>query len=129
MALIAAITLRPRGGETLVQVSQLGDVVEALRYSETDFLWDSLLEATANILLFVPLGAALALRGWSTGRTAICGLALSAAIETAQWVAISGRTTSVDDMVLNTAGAALGQFLLSRWVRASARRRPSTASS
>jgi hypothetical protein len=70
VALIAAVTLLPRGGDGLVQVSQLGDIVEALRRSDKPFLLDSLLEAGANILLFLPLGAALWLRGFSIATTA-----------------------------------------------------------
>jgi glycopeptide antibiotics resistance protein len=126
VALIAAVTLRPRGGESLVQVSQLGDIVEALRRSDKSFLLDSLLEAGANILLFLPLGAALWLRVFSIGTTALYGFVLSAVVEVAQWLFISGRTTSLDDVALNTLGAVLGHALLSRSLaeRAPAREDP-----
>jgi len=73
-----------------------------------------LLEAAANVLLFVPFGAALGLRDFSIGRTAGCGLALSAAVEGAQWLLIPGRTTSLDDVLLNTLGAVVGHALLTR---------------
>jgi glycopeptide antibiotics resistance protein len=114
VALSAALTLRPGGGDSLFQVSQLGDIVDALRRSDKPFLLDSLLEAGANILLFLPFGAALWLRGFSIGTAALYGFALSAVVEAAQWFVISGRTTSLDDVALNTLGAVLGQALASR---------------
>jgi hypothetical protein len=76
VALSAALTLRPGGGDSLFQVSQLGDIVDALRRSDKPFLLDSLLEAGANILLFLPFGAALWLRGFSIGTAALYGFAL-----------------------------------------------------
>ncbi len=76
-------------------------------------------DTLANVLLFVPLGAA-ARRG-SRARDAVvallAGLALSAAIESAQrWL---GRTPSLGDLVANTAGATLGA-LVARTRRAAA---------
>lgn len=69
-----------------------------------------------NILLFVPLGLLLAsrLRSW---RLAVVACAcLSVAIETLQAVLPFGRTTNIDDVILNTTGAALGATLW-WWVR------------
>ncbi len=115
VALIAAVTLRPTGGDNVIQVADLGGIVEAFRHSDTTFLLSFLLEAAANTLLFVPFGAALfLLRGFSIGKTALYGFVLSAAVEGTQWLFISGRTTSLDDVVLNTLGAVLGQALMSR---------------
>ena len=117
VALIAAFTLTPRSGDSLVQVSQLVDVVEALRDVDKGFLRDFLLEATANVLLFMPFGAALRLRGLSIRMTALSGFVLSAAVECAQWRFVPGRTTSLDDVVLNTFGAVLGHALLTQALR------------
>jgi glycopeptide antibiotics resistance protein len=104
------------GGDEVVEVSELNDIVEAFRQSDKQFLLGFLLEATANILLFVPFGAALSLRGLSIGKTASYGFVLSAAVEGAQWLLVPGRTTSLDDVLLNTLGAVVGNALLSRLV-------------
>ena len=114
MALVAALTLTPIRGDGVIEVSELGDILEALSESDTQFLLGFLLEAAANILLFVPFGAALSLRGLSIGKAAGYGLVLSAAVEGAQWLLIPGRTTSLDDVVLNTLGAVMGHALLTR---------------
>jgi glycopeptide antibiotics resistance protein len=114
VVLIASLTLTPIGGDNVIEVSELGDVVEAFSESDTQFLMDFLLEAAANILLFVPLGAALSLRGLSIGKTAGYGFLLSVAVEGLQWLVIPGRTTSLDDVLLNTLGAVLGHALFNR---------------
>jgi VanZ like protein len=65
-------------------------------------------DALANLILFVPLGAALLANG-RTGPRAV-GLAglLSAGIEVAQ-IFIPGRDPSLGDVCFNTLGAAVGQ--------------------
>jgi glycopeptide antibiotics resistance protein len=114
VALIAALTLTPIRGDSVMEVSELGDALEALSESDTQFLLGLLLEAAANMLLFVPFGAALSLRGLSIGKAAGYGLVLSVAVEGIQWLLIPGRTTSLDDVVLNTLGAVVGHALLTR---------------
>ena len=70
-------------------------------------------EALANLLLFVPLGALLALalpRVLLLGL--LCGAALaSGGIELTQYVFLPERVPSVLDVVMNTAGAAVGLVL------------------
>src|SRR3954466_9887206 len=66
-----------------------------------------------NIALFMPLGAALALRGRSRGRIAQLALLLSAAIELSQFY-IPGRDPSASDVIANTCGAVLGAFVVGR---------------
>ena len=70
--------------------------------------------ACLNVLLFVPLGILLPVL-WgsfrSAKRTVLAGLAVSFAIEFSQ--IFTFRTTDVNDLITNTAGAALG-FLLAR---------------
>ena len=80
VALVAALTLTPIRGDDVVEVSELGDVLEAFSESDTQFLLGFSLEAAANILLFVPLGAALSLRGLSLVETATYGFVLSTAV-------------------------------------------------
>ena len=114
VALIAALTLAPMGGDGKAEVSELNDVAEAFRESDMRFLLGFTLEAMANIVLFVPFGAALSMRGYSIAKTAGYGLLLATAVEGAQWLLIPGRTTSLDDVVLNALGAVVGHALLSR---------------
>ena len=64
-----------------------------------------------NLLWFVPLGAYLRYRGTGLRSALAIGLALSFAIELAQFVLGSG-VSEVEDLILNTAGAALGWRLL-----------------
>ena len=60
-----------------------------------------------NVLLFMPLGLVQAWRGGRFWTTTIFGLLLSMAIEISQlW--IPGRFPSLDDLLSNTLGAALG---------------------
>jgi glycopeptide antibiotics resistance protein len=76
-----------------------------------------LLNAVGNVLLFMPFGAALCLRGLPLRKTVRSGIAISVVVEITQLL-IPGRTTSVDDVLLNTLGALLGHALVSRWAPA-----------
>jgi glycopeptide antibiotics resistance protein len=113
VAAILALTLYPIDGEKQIQLVPFGDIVEALM-PPVDAT--RLLSETANVLLFVPFGAVLNLRGFRMGKTAVVGFALSASVESAQLLFVSGRTTAVDDLLLNTLGAVLGHAMLSRWL-------------
>ncbi len=69
-----------------------------------------------NVLLFIPLGAALMLAGVRPGRVVVMALLLSAGIELTQhWV--PGRNPNPTDTFFNTLGAAAGVALAStrRW--------------
>lgn len=78
------------------------------------------LEVSSNVVMFVPFGLlgvpllAEVRRRWPLWATALAvtgaGFVLSAAIETAQ-LAIPGRVSVVQDVVLNGAGALLGAAL------------------
>jgi glycopeptide antibiotics resistance protein len=112
VAAILAITWIPMGGPDEVELLPFADIAEALMPPVDTSL---LLGAAYNILLFLPFGAALRLRGFRLAKTVLSGLALSAAVEASQLLFISGRTTSIDDLVLNAMGAVLGYVLLSPW--------------
>ncbi|MGH7607714.1 MAG: VanZ family protein [Gemmatimonadales bacterium] len=75
-------------------------------------------EIVQNLLLFIPLGAALVLAGVRPFPTILIGTALSLGVELAQqW--IPGRDPSLGDIVCNTASTALGAWLgttAPRWV-------------
>jgi VanZ family protein len=86
----------------------------------------SLSDALANLLLFLPLGAAFALAGWPRWRIVLAAVSLSLSVEVAQFV-VPGRDPSLTDLVCNTLGAALGHGLVTpalQWVRPDARRDP-----
>jgi glycopeptide antibiotics resistance protein len=67
----------------------------------------ALIGVFGNLMLFLPLGAAI--RSYRIGALpSICaGLSLSVAVETAQ-LFIPGRWTAIDDVLLNTIGTAAG---------------------
>jgi glycopeptide antibiotics resistance protein len=109
LLLIAATTLMPKDADSRTEFMPLGEVRAAMHDPGL------LLETVANVMLFVPLGAALALSGLSTRRSILCGLVLSTSIELAQLLVVPGRTTSVDDVLLNTLGTAVGCLLFSGW--------------
>ena len=63
-----------------------------------------------NIILFVPLGAAVALHVRSLPRCALSAALLSATIELAQ-LYIPGRDSSLGDVLSNSLGGTLGALL------------------
>jgi len=72
---------------------------------------EGIAEILQNVLLFIPLGVALALGNPRTLRNIAAGALLSLAVEfTQQW--IPGRDPSVGDLVFNTLGTAVGVLLV-----------------
>ena len=65
-------------------------------------------DAILNVILFLPLGVGLALGGARGKNALVWAFALSALIETTQLVLISGRHSTIGDVVTNTLGGALG---------------------
>jgi hypothetical protein len=61
-----------------------------------------------NVLLFLPLGIGLALSGARSSRALSTILILSATIEIAQFLVISGRDAAVGDVLSNVLGGAVG---------------------
>ncbi|GAA1218615.1 VanZ family protein [Microbacterium maritypicum] len=109
---LAALTLTPsRVEETM---PNLLDVVLTTAHR---LGWESLdftrLEVIANVLVFVPVGILAFLllprRVWFLAL--LVGPVLSAAIETAQRVALPHRAATVNDVVANSTGAILGVAL------------------
>ena len=74
-----------------------------------------MLDVLLNVLLFVPLGAGLALRGLSWRRAMLLGAGLSLAIEVTQYFAIPGRDASLSDVLTNTTGTLAGSLLAISW--------------
>jgi glycopeptide antibiotics resistance protein len=83
------------------------------------------IELVANIVLFMPFGALAMLVAprvrWSW--VVVGGCVASGCIELVQAVLLPGRTGSVQDVVANTLGAALGAAVVVavRWVRGASR--------
>jgi len=98
---IAAMTLVPLHGPEHLE----------LQPGKADPLGD-----VANLLLFAPLGGVLYLRRWPAVQAIAAAAALSLAVELLQLV-IPGRTTSTDDVVFNTLGAAAGWLLARQFSR------------
>ena len=90
-------------------------VRQALSRGMSEHLWVNII---GNILMFVPWGLLLPL-GWAKlrcgARVCLGGALTSAAIEFLQ--AFCGRSTDIDDVLLNTLGALLGYGLFSVLMR------------
>lgn len=87
----------------------------------------ALLEALANVAMFVPLGLLLpAATRWRPWVAVPAGAAFSTLIELSQLAFLPNRVPSIQDVVMNTLGAAVGAGVVLA-VRAHARRRAATA--
>ncbi|MBI1722501.1 MAG: VanZ family protein [Gemmatimonadetes bacterium] len=79
-----------------------------------------------NLILFLPLGVAIALNGWWGRAAFVAAGLLSAGIETAQFF-IPGRDPSLGDVIFNTLGAAAGIAIVRtapHWLNPPRRLRP-----
>ena len=65
-------------------------------------------DVVLNILLFLPLGVALAALRWPLVRTVLVVMAISTAIEVFQGAALIGRDASLSDVLSNSAGGLFG---------------------
>jgi glycopeptide antibiotics resistance protein len=85
---------------------------------------EALVQVVGNLAVFAAAGALAPVR-WRLGRgtgavlAVVAGFAAagSVLVETLQWALHLGRVTSVDDVLLNTAGAALAALVTRRWWR------------
>ncbi len=105
----------PHGGPEAMQLVPFHTILWAWKAGGNYFFYQVL----GNIAWFVPLGA-LGPSIWKQLRhfwvTAVFGALLSLCIELSQWLLETGNT-DIDDLLLNTAGAALGWLL---WALAAA---------
>ncbi|WP_162272755.1 VanZ family protein [Nocardia lijiangensis] len=102
--------LTPVEGEGSISAVPLRDFVATL----TDSPSSAFVQIGANTLLFVPLGFFLPLRlprFAGVLRMTWTGAAVSATLEISQYVFDLGRVSSVDDVLMNAAGAGLGALL------------------
>ncbi|MFI9839771.1 VanZ family protein [Nonomuraea sp. NPDC051941] len=108
------MTLTPRNGQTgvsLVPFKDLADLVSAP--------WDAVLvQVGGNLLVFAALGALLPVRSRamsSLARVAAVAAAFSVIVEVLQYALRLGRFSSVDDVLMNTAGAVIFALVTRRW--------------
>jgi hypothetical protein len=118
---IAVVTLAPVESDNDLRLFPFSDIGEAVLETDRRLLF----ETAGNVLLFVPLGAALYLRGSSLVSTGLLAFSISVLVECAQLLVVSGRTTSVDDVMLNTLGSVTGYVFMS-WSKRVARDRRET---
>ncbi|TDD04571.1 VanZ family protein [Nonomuraea deserti] len=100
-----------RTGVGLVPFTDLADLAAAP--------WDAVLvQVGGNLLVFAALGALLPVRSRamsSTVRVAAVAAAFSVLVEVLQYALRLGRFSSVDDVILNTAGAVIFALVTRRW--------------
>ncbi|WP_217370071.1 VanZ family protein [Nonomuraea antri] len=87
----------------------------ALADSPFDVLF---VQVGGNLLVFAALGALLPVRTAalaSVARVAAVAAACSILVETLQHVLRLGRVSSIDDVIVNTAGAVLAALVTRRW--------------
>lgn len=98
-------------GVSLIPLADLAEVVQAP--PETVFV-----QVGGNLLVFAALGALLPVRTArlaSPPRVAAVAAAASLLVETLQYVLELGRFSSVDDVLINTAGAVGAAMITRRW--------------
>lgn len=106
--------LTPSGGPSRVGPVPFGDLADLVGAPwETVFV-----QVGGNLLVFAALGALLPVRSRamsSTARVAAVAAACSTTVEALQYALDLGRVSSVDDVLLNTAGAAIFSVVTRRW--------------
>ncbi|MGC0370332.1 glycopeptide antibiotics resistance protein [Microbacterium sp. SLBN-111] len=119
------MTLRPvpYDAETAGFVRRFLEILAA--WPPTAWVTFDVVEFSANVVMFVPLGLLVLAWGGRPWHGILGGLVLSAAIETTQLLFLPTRVADVRDVVANTAGAALGVLfgaLIARAVRSHSER-------
>jgi hypothetical protein len=72
-------------------------------------------DVALNIILFIPLGAALAWSGMRWHRAVLVSVAVSLGIESLQFTIVPGRDASLGDLLTNSIGGCLGAGLMRNW--------------
>ena len=115
------LRIRRIEGAALLLVSTVTLILVTLRPTG-DTSWDLCfvcgqhagVDLLANVLLFIPIGAGLALLGVSWRNAIGIGLAITIVVETLQLALPLGRIASISDIVTNAAGTALGFWIAER---------------
>ncbi|CAM3419470.1 VanZ family protein [Nosocomiicoccus ampullae] len=103
---ILLITLMPTNieGHTL-NVAPFQSMKELYYYGTDEAIINNI---GMNIVLFIPLGFFIYLITEKDFLTSILGCLLSISIETLQYILPLGRTTNIDDVILNVVGTLIG---------------------
>lgn len=102
--------LTPAAGDSEVSLVPLRDLAATLGAAPSTVV----VQVGANLVLFVPLGFLLPLRFPRLSgviRMTGVGALLSTTLEVAQYALDLGRVSSVDDVLMNAAGAGVGALL------------------
>ena len=115
LAVVAYMTLTPdpQGWEPGTPVAEAIDWLE--QHTQTDAY--DIIEALANVVMFVPFGILAWL--WLRRRWAaiLVGFTASCCIELSQLAFLPTRYASVQDVLMNSLGAAIGVALVTLWRR------------
>ena len=108
VAVVSGLTLAPRAIAAPLR-SIFMDAVDAFSPVQVPWLAFGGADVVLNAMLFVPLGATIALlfARWAWPFAIVAGFLLSSAVEFAQ-TTIPGRVPDLDDVFWNTAGGAVG---------------------
>lgn len=115
--LLAKVTLTPSPASEDLVTSNLRPGRSLRQYAEDYTFLAACKQAGGNLLLGVPFGLLLPFfvpRRLRMIRMTLLTAAVMAVVELTQGALVSGRAFDIDDVILNTAGALLGYFLLGR---------------
>ncbi|WP_435238778.1 VanZ family protein [Streptomyces sp. YPW6] len=115
--LLAKVTLTPSPASADIVTSNLRPGRSLRQYAEDYTFLAACKQAGGNLLLGVPFGLLLPFfvpRRLRMIRTTLLAAAVMTVVELIQGALVQGRAFDVDDVILNTAGALIGYFVLGR---------------
>ncbi|MFI7290547.1 VanZ family protein [Streptomyces anulatus] len=115
--LLAKVTLTPSPASEDLVTSNLRPGRSLRQYAEDYTFLAAVKQAGGNLLLGVPFGLLLPFfvpRRLRMIRTTLLTAVAMAVVELIQGALVAGRAFDIDDVILNTAGALLGYFVLGR---------------
>ncbi|MGW7091903.1 VanZ family protein [Streptomyces sp. NPDC054874] len=115
--LLAKVTLTPSPASEDLVTSNLRPGRSLRQYAEDYTFLGAVKQAGGNLLLGVPFGLLLPFfvpRRLRMIRTTLLTAVAMAVVELIQGALVAGRAFDIDDVILNTAGALLGYFVLGR---------------
>lgn len=121
------LIMAPTGGEGGLMLRPFHDLLDVLRGPDTIVQVLGNLVALSGIGFWLPIRFRLAPPRWVPVVVLLIGGVVSVGLETIQYLLPTGRVASVDDVMVNAAGAALASLLSKPWW--ASRRRAVTAAS
>lgn len=117
LVLIATLTVAPLAGEVRdLPVNLLPFRDQWLATQGQIQMSKALTELAANVIMFIPLGIAIAWRAPGRPAAWVAGVAciVSLVVETVQAVSATGRQADITDVLTNVLGALLGAWIVRR---------------